>query len=132
MIVAKFQVQNVKCCNECFLYEPDRDMSATIPACREVYEQETGEPYNSYLKFKKRHNQHDSIALNCPFLNKKRKKKYYVSYSKRNGYYHLCEKGFKGDNEESRCAISDEDCPRSFVNKIRDALNFIDFIESNK
>ena len=46
-------------------------------------------------------------------------KPYYVSYSKKNGYYWICERGF----EEVRCAISDDGCSRSFVNKIRDALN---------
>jgi hypothetical protein len=42
MLVSKFQ--EVKCCDDCFLYEPDKDMSATIPGCIEL---------DSYLKFKK-------------------------------------------------------------------------------
>jgi len=51
--------QEVKCCDECFLYEPDKDMSATIPGCIEL---------DSYLKFKKNKSEYNSIALNCPFL----------------------------------------------------------------
>ena len=63
--------QHVECCGECFLYDPDHDMSATIPACRELYEREENsderESYSLYLKFKKGHNENNSIALNCPF-----------------------------------------------------------------
>jgi len=30
------KTQKVECCAECLLYEPDHDMNATIPACREL------------------------------------------------------------------------------------------------
>ena len=51
-----------------------------------------------------------------------RMKPFYVSYSRKNGYYWVCERGV----EEPHCAISDEGCPRSFVNRIRDALNIVE------
>jgi len=62
MIVTKSQ--DVDCCKTCFLYEPDKDMGATIPACKELCDREL----DSYLKFKKDCDENNSIALNCPFL----------------------------------------------------------------
>ena len=61
------KTQKVECCAECFLYEPDHDMNATILACRELYDREL----NSYLKFKKKCSENNSIALNCPFISER-------------------------------------------------------------
>jgi len=62
MIVTKSQ--DVDCCRTCFLYGPDKDMGATIPACNELCDREL----DSYLKFNKDCDENNSIALNCPFL----------------------------------------------------------------
>lgn len=68
MIVTKSQ--DIECCRKCFLYEPVKDMSATIPACRELCDREL----DSYLKFNKNCNENNSIALNCPFWTDLREK----------------------------------------------------------
>lgn len=62
MIVTKSQ--DVDCCRTCFLYEPDKDMGATIPACKELCDREL----HSYLEFNKNCDENNSIASNCPFL----------------------------------------------------------------
>jgi len=97
--------QKVECCAECFLYKPDRDMSATIPACRELDDREL----DSHLKFKGKNNITNSIALNCPFLSKTKDVMYQLrplTGSESKDYDFVIEKVPKSDLEGLPTALS--------------------------
>lgn len=95
--------QHVECCGECFLYKPDKDMGATIPACKELCDREL----DSYLKFNKDCNENNSIALNCPFRGEQdiMYQLKSVGHSKR-GYDYIIEKVPKRDLEEPPTALT--------------------------